>query len=85
MGLIEHLGVPPPALAPQSRPSCVSEPHPKSSQLCQGDWKFLLSSFVWDDFDTWLDGVERRSQATQPLNILELPLGHREGGFARPR
>lgn len=41
----EALGVPPPALAPQSLLNFISEPHPNSSQLCQGDWKFLLSSF----------------------------------------
>lgn len=33
-----------PVLAPQSLPNFISEPHPKSSRLCQGDWKFLLSS-----------------------------------------
>lgn len=38
-------GGPSPALAPQSLPNCVSEPHPNSSRLCQGDWKFLPSSF----------------------------------------
>lgn len=26
-------------------PGFVAEPHPNASRLCQGDWKFLLSSF----------------------------------------
>lgn len=36
---------PSPALALQSLSNCIWEPHPNSSRLCQGDWKFLLSSF----------------------------------------
>lgn len=40
-------GGPSPALplAPQSLPNGASEPHPNSSRLCQGDWKFLSSIF----------------------------------------
>lgn len=41
----EHLGALPQPWPPQSLPNCVSEPHPDSSGLCQGDWKFLPSSF----------------------------------------
>lgn len=41
----EDLGALPQPWPPQSLPNCVSEPHPNSSRLCQGDWKFLPSSF----------------------------------------
>lgn len=43
-GLADPPGVPP---LPWPRRACptVSEPHPNSRRLCQGDWKFLLSGF----------------------------------------
>lgn len=33
------------AQVPQNLPNFVSEPHPHAFWLCQGAWKFLLSSF----------------------------------------
>ena len=74
------LGALPQPWPPQSLPNCVSEPHPNSSRLCQGDWKFLPSSFSGRISTLALRGTGR-SQAAPGSAFSRLCLGGMGGGL----